>query len=172
MTGEASGDMHGALLVRNINAQSAEYEFAGIGGAEMESEGVELLHHYSIFSAMGVVEPLLKLRFYITSIKKLAGYIVENKIKNVILIDIPSFNIPLAQKIKEFDPSVKILYYISPQLWAWHYSRIYKMKRLLHSIVVLYPFETDMYRKEGIRAYFLGNPIVDSVIKKRTRAQI
>jgi lipid-A-disaccharide synthase len=166
MTGEASGDMHGSMLVRAIKKTDKSLDFYGVGGSKLKKENVNLLYNYANFTSMGIIEPLLKLRFYKVALQNILEFIVSNRIYNVILIDFPGFNLLLAKKLKKYAGDIKIIYYISPQLWAWHYSRIKKIKKYVDAMIVLYPFEEEMYRKEGINAFFTGNPLVDIVSKK------
>jgi lipid-A-disaccharide synthase len=164
VAGEASGDLHGSMLVRYIKKKYGNFTFYGVGGRELEKEGMLILYESSEFTAMGIVEPLLKLRFYKKALKKISSFIIENNIDNVILIDFPGFNLRLARILKK--RGIRIIYYISPQIWAWHYSRIKTIKKYVHSIIVFYPFEAEMYEKEGVRAYFAGNPLLDIVREK------
>ncbi|HNR89564.1 MAG TPA: lipid-A-disaccharide synthase [Spirochaetota bacterium] len=164
MTGEASGDLHGAMLVWHIREITDEYQFVGVGGSEMEQAGVTLIDHYSQYSAMGLIEPLKKIRFFQRAFKRITAYIADNAINTVITVDYPGFNLPLAKRLYRHRP--RVIHYISPQLWAWHYSRIHDIRKFFYAVVALYPFEVDMYRAEGVRAYFHGNPLVDSTLAK------
>jgi lipid-A-disaccharide synthase len=164
VAGEASADLHGSMLVRYIKKKYGNFTFYGVGGRELEREGMLILYESSEFTAMGVIEPLLKLRFYKRALKKISSFIIENNIDNVILIDFPGFNLRLARILKK--RGIRIIYYISPQIWAWHYSRIKTIKKYVHSIIVFYPFEAEIYEKEGVRAYFVGNPLLDIVREK------
>jgi lipid-A-disaccharide synthase len=170
MTGEASGDIHGGMLVNALKKLTNSLDFYGVGGSKLQKERVKLLYDYADFTSMGIIEPLFKLRFYKRALKNIRNFILSNKINTVILIDFPGFNLLLAKKIKKYINNIKIIYYISPQIWAWHYSRIKKIKRYIDAMVVLYPFEEEMYRRENIRAYFSGNPLVDTVSEKLSKA--
>ena len=157
MAGEASGDLQGALLVNALKKISG-FSFSGVGGRRLGKEGIELLYDYSEFASMGFIEPLLKISFYKRALKKIADYIFQKGIDTVILIDFPGFNLLLAEKISRLNrqrkensgKKIKIIYYISPQIWAWHYSRIKKIKKYIDMMIVLYPFEEELYRKEGV----------------------
>jgi lipid-A-disaccharide synthase len=166
MTGEASGEMHGYMLVKALKKLNNSLDFYGVGGTKLKKEKVELLYKYADFTSMGIIEPLFKLRFYKTAMNNILKFILLNKIETVILIDFPGFNLLLAKKLKRYKKDIKIIYYISPQLWAWHYSRIKKIQSCIDAMVVIYPFEEEMYRKEGIKAFFAGNPLVDIVSDK------
>src|SRR4030042_1167189 len=127
MSGQASGDLHGGLLVGALKKLNYDLFFSGVGGKKMEAEGVELLYEYSRFTSMGFIEPLLKILFYKKALKQIIEYILKKQIDTSILIDFPGFNLLLAKKLKKY--KIKIIYYISPQIWAWHYSRIKKIKK-------------------------------------------
>ncbi|MBN2038418.1 MAG: lipid-A-disaccharide synthase [Spirochaetes bacterium] len=161
MAGEASGDIHAGRLVSALKRLSSSLTFFGVGGEQLKKEGVELIYDYSDFVSMGFVEPVLKLFFYRKALKNIPVFITENHIDTVILIDFPGFNLQLAQQLKK--KNIKVIYYISPQIWAWHYSRIKKIRKNVDAMIVFYPFEEEIYRKEGVRAYFAGNPLVDNV---------
>ncbi len=165
LAGEASGDMHASILVRGLKKLDPGLSFAGVGGRKMSDEGVSLLYDSAQFSSMGIIEPLLKLRFYRNALKNIIKYITDEKVDSVILVDYPGFNIHLAGRLKK-EYNIRIIYYISPQIWAWHYSRIKKIKKFVDAMIVFYPFEEKMYRKERVRSFFLGNPLVDIVTEK------
>ncbi len=171
MTGEASGDLHGSMLVNALKKTDSSLDFYGVGGAKLKKENVDLLYDYSDFTSMGIIEPLLKLRFYKIALKNILDFIFSNRIFNIILIDFPGFNLLLAKKLKKYTDRVRVIYYISPQIWAWHYSRIKKIKKYVDAMIVLYPFEKEIYRKEGVNAYFAGNPLVDIVSEKLSAAK-
>ena len=109
MAGEASGDMHGGMLVSELKSLNKSLKFYGVGGGKLAEQGEDLLYDYSEFSSMGIIEPILKLQFYRKALKKILDYIEINKIKNVILIDFPGFNLLLAEKLKK--NNIKIIYY-------------------------------------------------------------
>lgn len=168
LAGEASGDLHGAMLVKQIAGTYPGYTFSGIGGSELKRAGVHLLYDYADFTAMGIVEPLLKIRFYARALREIPALIRSRNISTAILIDFPGFNLRLARKLAE--QQVRVLYYISPQIWAWHYTRIRQIRKYVHAIIVFYPFEEELYRSAGVRAYFLGNPLVDIVQQRLASA--
>lgn len=165
LAGEASGDLHASMLVRGLKDLESDLDFTGVGGEGLKAEGVDLIYDCSQFSSMGIIEPLLKLSFYRNAFKNVVDYIIQNDIHTVILVDYPGFNLRLAERLKKI-PDINIIYYISPQIWAWRYSRIKKVKKFVDAIIVFYPFEEEMYKREGVKACFLGNPLVDIVREK------
>jgi lipid-A-disaccharide synthase len=158
IAGEASGDLHGASLMREMKFIDKDISFYGIGGDKMISEGLQPLYHISKMAFLGFVEVIKHLPF----IKKVRADVInlvkQNKITNVILIDYPGFNLNLAKKLKSHE--VKIFYYISPQLWAWGSGRIKKIKKYIDKMLVLFPFEEKLYRDYGIDVTFVGHPLI------------
>jgi lipid-A-disaccharide synthase len=158
VAGESSGDFHGANVIRALSRINPAISVTGIGGAELESAGVKLIHNFREINFIGFTK-------VIKNLKKITGVLNDTveKIKKqnpdiVILVDFPGFNLKLAEKIRAFYTG-KIIYYISPQIWAWHYSRIKKIKKLIDKMLVIFPFEKEMYGKEDVAAEFVGHPL-------------
>ena len=160
ITGEHSGDLLGADVARELKKQGVKKLF-GTGGPEMRSAGVELLEDIETMNVVGFVEALKAYR----RLKALAGRIVEfarkNGISHAILVDYPGFNLRLAEMLKR--DSFFITYLVSPQLWAWHYSRIKTIRKYVDLMLPLFPFEEEMYRNEGITAHCVGHPLVHRI---------
>jgi lipid-A-disaccharide synthase len=152
------------MLVNSLSKLNASFQFYGVGGDSLYAENVTLIYNYELFASMGIIEPILKLRFYKNALETIQDYIFSNEIDTAILIDFPGFNLRLAEKLKK--QNIKIIYYISPQIWAWHYLRIKKIKKFVDAMIVIYPFEEEIYKKEGVRAFFTGNPLVDILSSK------
>lgn len=161
IAGEVSGDMHGAALVRAIKNADNQIRFSGIGGNEMEKEGVNLLYHSSKMSFLGMVEVLKHLPFIRRVKKEVISHVRQEKIKLAILIDYPGFNLSLARALRE--DGVKIIYYISPQIWAWGKGRIKKIKELVDKMLVILPFEEKLYKDKGVNCEYVGHPLVDRI---------
>ena len=157
MTGEASGDLHASRLVRSLKSLDNTIDFYGVGGSEMKRDGVSLLYNISQFEAFGIVQPLLNLRFYKNALKNIRRFVQNNSIDTVILTDLPGFNLALARRLKK--DNVKVIYYISPQIWAWRYSRIKKIKKYVNAMIVLYPFEETMYRRRRFAPFLQEIPL-------------
>jgi lipid-A-disaccharide synthase len=162
VAGEASGDMHGASLVREMLEIDPSLQFYGIGGNKMQDAGVKLLVNASETAVVGLTEVISKFGTIFRIIRQARKSLDEMKPELVILIDYPDFNLnfiaPAAKK-----RNIKIFYYISPQVWAWRKSRINKIKRLVDKMAVILPFEVDTYAKKGFAVDYVGHPLLDLV---------
>ncbi|MBI4536144.1 MAG: lipid-A-disaccharide synthase, partial [Ignavibacteriae bacterium] len=156
IAGEASGDLHGAGVVRELKKRIPAVEVYGIGGDNMKREGMDLLFHVSELSIMGFIEVIKNLTMIRKVERRLVGMLRQRKPDVVVLIDYPGFNLRFARQVKRY--GIKILYYISPQVWAWNKGRVKKMKFLVDRIKVVFPFEVDIYRQEGMDVEFVGHP--------------
>lgn len=169
VAGEVSGDMHGANLVKSLKMKSAELEFFGLGGSRMEGAGVKLYYNLVDIAVMGLFEVLKKYRIF----KKIFHSLVEKLDKEtfdcVILIDYPGFNLRFAKEVKK--RGIPILYYISPQVWAWGKGRIRTIKNLVDKIIVLFKFEEELYKEKGLDVEFVGHPLVDIVKPSMSREE-
>jgi len=161
VAGEASGDMHGAALVREMSQINPSLNFYGIGGSQLEKAGVNLLVNNASMAVMGATEIVSKLG----SILKILGMMKKSLDKNrpdlVILIDYADFNLRLAKAAKK--KGIKVFYYISPKVWAWRGGRIEQIKRLVDRMAVIFPFEVDTYAAKGYTVNYVGHPLVDMV---------
>ena len=159
IAGEASGDLHGAGVVRELKRRSKSVEVYGVGGENMKREGMDLIYHINELGFMGFVEVLNHLPF-IKTMEYTLGQIVKFKRPDVLLlIDYPGFNLRFARIAKQY--GVRIVYYISPQVWAWHRSRVKKIRALVDKMLVIFPFEVDFYRAAGVDAEFVGHPLLE-----------
>jgi lipid-A-disaccharide synthase len=162
IAGEASGDLHGAKLAQSINHRSKDTLIFGIGGTAMKKEGVQILVDSETLSVVGITEVLSKLSTIyraMTAVKK-----ALNRLKPalLILIDFPDFNFHAAAAAKK--RGIPVLYYISPQIWAWRQKRVYKIKRLVDHMAVILPFEAAFYRKHHVPVTFVGHPLLDRIL--------
>lgn len=158
IAGEASGDLHGAALIRELKKLDSELNFYGIGGNKMKSSGMELIYHSDRMSFLGFVEVVKHLPFISKVQKELLEEVKLRKTKSAILIDYPGFNISIAKKLKKL--GVEIYYYISPQVWAWGKGRVKKIKKLVRKMFVVFPFEENFYKEKGVDAEFVGHPLI------------
>lgn len=164
IAGEASGDMHGAAFIRSLKEKHPECSIFGIGGEKMRLEGMELIYSIEKLAVLGIVEVIRHLPF----IKKVFNTLIEESVKRnptaVILIDYPDFNIRFARKIKNrFGRKITIMYYISPQVWAWRKSRIKTIAQFCDGMAVVFSFEEELYRGTGMKVRFVGHPLLDIV---------
>ena len=159
--GEASGDLHGASLAREIKNFSPSTELLGFGGDEMQAAGIRLVRNYRDYNIMGVAEVLKNLRRILKLLDDLTEIIREEKIDLLVLIDYPDFNWRLAKRVKKF--GVKILSYIPPSAWAWRKGRAKDCAKIADEFIAIFPFELPVYEQAGAKISFLGNPLVDTV---------
>ena len=167
VAGEASGDIHGANLVRELKKKLPHLEFFGIGGDRMEEEGVDIVHHVREMSFLGFFEVLEHLPFVRRVLWEMVTLLEQRKPNLVLLIDYPGFNLRFAKEAKRH--GLPVLYYISPQIWAWGRGRIKKIARRVDRMVVIFPFEEELYRKEGMDVRFVGHPLKDVVRVDRSK---
>jgi lipid-A-disaccharide synthase len=161
VAGEASGDMHGAHLVREILKINPALNFYGIGGNKLKEEGVQLLASASDMAVVGLTEVISKLGKILKIMGIMKRSLDERRPDLVILIDYPDFNLPLAKAAQK--RGIKVFYYISPQVWAWRKSRIGQIKKTVDKMAVILPFEVDTYGREGFAVNYVGHPLLDMV---------
>lgn len=162
IAGEASGDLHGANLMKALKQNDAEAIFRFWGGDLMQAEGGELVKHYRDLAFMGFAEVIANLRTILSNIKQCKRDVLKFQPDVLVLIDYPGFNLRIAEFAKTKNISVQ--YYISPQLWAWKESRIKKIKRDVDQMYVILPFEKDFYeKKHNFPVHFVGHPLLDAI---------
>jgi lipid-A-disaccharide synthase len=159
IAGEASGDLHGSGVVRELKRLQPDVEVFGIGGDKMRQQGMELVYHIRELSFMGFVEVVKHLPLIRSVERTLTQLLLLKRPDVVVLIDYPGFNLRFAKKAKQ--AGIKVLYYISPQVWAWHRSRVKSMKPVVDKMLVIFPFEEEFYREEGIDVEFVGHPLLE-----------
>lgn len=167
VTGEASGDMHGARLVRSMLGRNPALIFCGMGGNELSAAGVEILYDAAKLAVVGLTEVISHLGDILAARKALIRRMQSDPPDLLILIDYPDFNLLLAARAKKL--GIPIFYYISPQVWAWRKGRTRKIGRLADRIGVILPFEKDFYAGYGITVDFVGHPLMDGVQTTMTR---
>jgi lipid-A-disaccharide synthase len=159
VAGEASGDLHGAGVARALVEMGAPYRLTGIGGNGMRDAGVELVEHVEKLAVMGFVEVLKHVPLHYRLAKELRARIRSGSVAAVVLIDYPGFNMKIAAAAK--DAGIPVLYYITPQVWAWGAKRLPELARTITKAAVILPFEEELLRKAGIDATFVGHPLLD-----------
>ena len=170
VAGEASGDLHGASLVGAIRQIAPEAELFGVGGDRMQDGGVELVYHMRHLAVMGIVEVVRHLGDIRKALNTLTDAAVERHVDAVVLIDYPDFNLTLARRLRRRLPDVPIVYYISPQVWAWRSGRIQGIARLADLMLVILPFEEELYASTSLPVEFIGHPLLDVIELGNDRA--
>ena len=159
--GEPSGEFYAAELIRELRREHEDLEVMGLGGDRLQSENVRLLAHLRDLAVVGLFEVLSHLR----RIKRLFDSVIEEAARVrpdvAVLIDYPDFNLRLAQKLRKL--GIPVVYYVSPQLWAWRRGRIKDVKRDVAKMLVIFPFEEAIYREASVPVAFVGHPLVDHV---------
>lgn len=161
VAGEASGDLHGAALAKELQILLPGIEIMGMGGMRMAQEGVQLLAHCSESSVVGSVEALGSAGAILRSFSRLHRALRKEKPTLLILIDFPDFNLLLGRLAKR--RRIPIIYYIGPQVWAWRPGRLKTLRRLVDKVLVILPFEEALYRRAGMDAHFVGHPLLERV---------
>lgn len=170
VAGEASGDLHGSLLVREMLGIHPAMHFFGIGGNKMKEAGVKLLAHAADIGVVGATEVISKIGTFIKVIRKVSKSMDQFKPDLVILIDFPDFNLNIVARAAK-KRGIKIFYYISPQIWAWRSGRVKQIKRLVDRMAVILPFEVDFYAGYGFAVDYVGHPLVDTVKSNLTKSE-
>lgn len=161
IAGEDSGDLHGASLINELKKIDNNINIFGIGGDKMEAAGMHLIYHVNKMAFLGFAEVLKHLPFIRKVQKDLIEYVKEKDIKTAVLIDYPGFNLSIAKKLKKLD--IKIVYYISPQIWAWGAGRIKKIRKVIDKMIVVFPFEENFYMQSGVNVEFVGHPLLERI---------
>jgi len=161
IAGEASGDMYGANLVREMLKINPALNFYGIGGKKLREEGVQILADASEMAVVGLTEVVFKLRNILKIMAMMKKSLDERRPDLIILIDYPDFNLPLAKAASK--RNIKVLYYISPQVWAWRQGRIGQIKKTVNKMAVILPFEIETYKRQGFAVNYVGHPLLDMI---------
>jgi lipid-A-disaccharide synthase len=156
-----SGDLHAAKVVQAVKAGSPDTVFWGIGGDDLRAEGVELLQHTDRMSVMGVAEVLKHYRFLKGVFDQVLAEVDRRNPDAALLVDYPGFNLRLAAELKK--RGVKVYYYICPKVWAWSKKRIPKMAKIIDRLMVVFPFEVELFEDTDLQVDFVGNPLVAQI---------
>jgi lipid-A-disaccharide synthase len=168
IAGEASGDLHGSNLMAQLKKEAPEAQFRFFGGDLMEKAGGELVKHYREMAFMGIVNVLLNLKTINRNLNFCKKDILQFRPDVIILIDYPGFNLRIAEFAQK--QHLKVFYYISPKVWAWKEYRVKKIRKVVDEMFTILPFETDFYKKYGMKVHYVGNPLLDSVATFKKRA--
>lgn len=166
IAGETSGDFHGAHLVRAMRKKDEHMFFCGIGGDRLKAEGVRLLREANELSVVGVTEVISKIPKVFSAISAIKKIFSGLRPDLIILIDFPDFNLHIAKLAR--NQGVPVLYYISPQIWAWRSGRVEKIRQYVDQMAVILPFEEDYYRSHNIPATYVGHPLLDYYEEQET----
>lgn len=161
VTGEASGDLHGANLLRAMRHRIPDLTFCGMGGSELASLGMEILFDARKVAVVGVIEVFSHLGDILKAQKTLKNRMRERPPALLIIIDLPDFNLLLAKKAKQL--GIPVFYYITPQVWAWRSGRVKTIAERVDKVGVILPFEEAFFNDRGIAAEYVGHPLLDSV---------
>lgn len=159
IAGEASGDLHASNLMKQLLQEDPEAQFRFWGGDLMAAVGGELVKHYRDLAFMGFLEVVKNIRTILRNMRFCKQDIQDFKPDALILVDYPGFNLRIAKWAKK--PGLKVFYYISPQIWAWHSSRVHGIKASVDKMFVILPFESDFYQKYDYEVDFVGHPLLD-----------
>ncbi len=165
VAGEASGDLHGARLISELKRLVPDLETFGLGGDELQAAGLQPVAHSSEVSVVGITEVLRVLPRIREVFASLLAEVDRRRPDAAVLIDFPDFNLRLARELKK--RGVRVVYYISPQVWAWRKGRVRTIARLVDRMLVLFPFEVDFYRRHQVKVVHVGHPLVDEVPQLR-----
>ena len=168
IAGEASGDLHGANLIKEIKKLDSNAAFRCWGGDLMEEEGVDLVKHYRDLAFMGFLEVIRNIRTILRNMKFSKKDILDYKPDAVIFIDYPGFNLRIAEFVHQ--NKIPTLYYVSPQVWAWKSSRVKKIKVVVDKMYVILPFEKAFYKKFDYDVDFVGHPLIDAIEQFKDKA--
>jgi lipid-A-disaccharide synthase len=161
VAGEASGDQHAADLVRELRKLEPSVVVSGMGGQALREAGVELVVDSTDLAVVGVIEVLARYGQIRRALSQLKRHLEETRPQLVVLVDYVEFNLRLAKAAKAV--GIKVLFYVSPQVWAWRPHRIQKIGAVIDAMAVLFPFEVEVYKRNGIPVRYVGNPVVDQV---------
>ncbi|MGZ8444655.1 MAG: lipid-A-disaccharide synthase [Candidatus Binatia bacterium] len=167
VVGEASGDVHGANLVNALHRQDAQLKVFGVAGEQLQKTDFEALFNVAKLTGMGLVELAGNVKNIWRAYQLLRGALKQRRPDLLILIDFPEFNLRLARVAKAL--RIPVLYYISPQIWAWRRGRVRQIAKTVDRMAVVFPFEVDFYRRHGVDVEFVGHPLLETVTTSQSR---
>ncbi len=163
VAGEISGDMHAARVIEAMRQRAPDITCWGVGGDELRAAGVEILYDARDMAVLGLWEVLKRYAFFRRVFHDMLDELDRRRPDAVLLVDYPGFNLRFARQAHR--RGVKVLYYICPQVWAWHRSRIHRMAEMVDRLMVIFPFETDVFKETSLRVDFVGHPLVNTARK-------
>jgi lipid-A-disaccharide synthase len=172
VAGEASADRHAASLIEHWRRLAPGLEVYGMGGQQLRQAGARLLFDLAQLGVVGIVEVVPNFARFYRAYRQLLDSIDSEHPDLVLLLDLPDFNLYFAGRAKARHPELPILYYISPQVWAWRKGRVKKIKRRINKMLVLFPFEVEFYRRHGVDVEWVGHPLKDQVKSSASQAEL
>jgi lipid-A-disaccharide synthase len=171
IAGEESGDMHASNLVKAITHLYPQTRITGLGGKRMEKAGVRLMRNIvEHLAIMGFIPVLLNIREISELLNSCDRFLRDKQPDGVILVDYPGFNLRIAEKAKKY--GIPVIWYISPQIWAWKYNRLYKLAKFVKRMMVVFPFEVPLYKQENVDVVHVGHPLFDVIEVTKSREEI
>lgn len=167
--GEASGDMHAAHAITALRQRNIEFDCFGMGANKLKDAGMELTLDCRELAVIGIVDVLINYPRFMRRLALLRKTMAERRPDMLIIVDYPDFNLKLAETAKQL--GIPVMFYISPQIWAWRKKRIHRIGQLVSHMAVLFPFEVDVYKEAGIPVTYVGHPLVDDAKSELTQAQ-
>lgn len=161
IAGEVSGDMHASTLIRAVKNKAPDIEWFGIGGPLMRELGVDTKHDVKEMAVIGLAEVIKRYGFFKRVFNEMLELAEKKQPDAVVLVDYPGFNLRLAKKLHA--KGIMVIYYICPQVWAWHRERIPKMAKIIDHLITIFPFEAEHFEKTGLNVTYAGHPLVDEV---------
>ena len=169
LAGEPSGDLHASNLVKSFKKENSSIEFQGWGGSHMQRAGVDLKNHLKNLSFMGFLEVLVNLKQIIRNFGICKKQLLAYQPDLIVMVDYPGFNLRMAKWAKK--NGFTVVYYISPQIWAWKPSRIKTIKENIDRMYCILPFEKDFYLKQGFNVHYMGHPLMDEITSFRSMSR-
>ncbi|MGC6470785.1 MAG: lipid-A-disaccharide synthase [Flavobacteriales bacterium] len=168
IVGESSGDLHASNLIKELLKIDKKSSFTGFGGDKMEGAGLKLTKHFREMAFMGFWEVFKNAFSIYKNFRQAKSELLENKTDILVLVDYPGFNLPMAAFAKKHN--IKVVYYITPQVWAWKENRVHKLKKYTDLLLPILPFENDFFSKHNVKSTFVGHPLLDALdqIKSHT----
>ena len=169
LCGEASGDMHAANLVKAMKVVQKDVQVVGWGGRKLELQGVKILKDLSELSFMGFWEVLMNLKKIRRNFRDCKRDIISQNIKTLILVDYPGFNLRIAKWAHQ--KGIKVIYYISPQVWAWKRNRVFQIKKYVDVLYCILPFEAEFYANYNYPVKYFGHPLLDEIVSFKEKQE-
>ncbi|HXG58228.1 MAG TPA: lipid-A-disaccharide synthase [Thermoanaerobaculia bacterium] len=158
---EASGDLHASEVIHELKKLDPSLTLFGIGGDHLAAEGMEILHHAREMAIVGLFNVIRRLPLFRRAFREMVERIERERPDAVVLVDYPGFNIRLARRAREL--GIRVIYYISPQIWAWRRGRVKQIERFVDRMIVIFPFEAEFYREHHVPVTYVGNPVIEQL---------